>query len=146
MGGLVNLTTSLESAKRIQKKDRASQKSAFRDCLATIESFPQRVFTAGFELQFKGETIPVDSWQTLKRLQQLRLVLTDGLQTYVQQGHSVVREWLGLSGLAARHFSEDQEMSKEARKEEQDSWKKARGQWINKNRGEKYSRRDMWLD
>ena len=148
IGGLINLGTT-ESARKVQKKDRATQKSAFRDILVTLEQFPESHhadFGGSFELQFRGDTLHVQSWSQLKCVQHLRTIFGEGLQSQVISGNAVVRELLGLSPMRELHPSTGELTREEKRAmlEEQDFMKKARGQRIQKHRSDKRNQRDAW--
>ncbi|ORX77075.1 IFRD-domain-containing protein [Basidiobolus meristosporus CBS 931.73] len=83
--GIQNLTRSLtalvtDSRKHRSKKDRSTQRSAFRDIVSSIEERnPPEL-----KLKFRGEVITFTGWSEIKQLTAFREALAEGLHVHFQ--------------------------------------------------------------
>ena len=136
-----------QSVRKIAKKDRSSQKSAFRDLESALESFPERVQFDNYQVQFKQSFVEVEDWTTHCILQFLTAVLGDGVSVWVSSGHETLREWLGAEG----EITVEGEQSEPARQKrsvagDRSFEKRELKRGIDRDRGSKRSQRDVWLN
>lgn len=97
---LVNLgrttDSGLASSKRFQKRDRAIQKSSFREIHDSIEAFPTSPVFADYAVELGGVEVSILSWHLHKRLQFLRSIYGDGLTIQISSANNIVRSLLDL--------------------------------------------------
>jgi len=76
---------SKESSKHVAKKERASQRSAFRDILKTVEEqkSPEQ------RLKFSKRVIAFNSWIKIKRLNAIREILGQGLHVHFEENELI---------------------------------------------------------
>ncbi|KAJ3040316.1 Interferon- developmental regulator 1 [Rhizophlyctis rosea] len=88
LGGL-----SADSDKSKAKKERAVQRSAFRDIFRTVE---EGNVAPNVNLKFKHESVDFDSWAKIKQLYALRTALADGMNVHFLE-NPLIQEIFDLS-------------------------------------------------
>jgi hypothetical protein len=143
----------MESSKRTQKRDRAQQKSTFRDLLHSIKTFPAVDYFSAYPLTFQHDAASIDSWSMYKRLQILRLLYAEGLQVQIMAGNNVVRGMLEMEEVDIEEYVQQREdamnISKDDRRylqDQRDEARKVRDAAIQKRRGNKRADQSRWHD